>query len=519
MAADSTGQLPGDGRRLDGRGAALRHDRLRRPLRTLPDGRLVARIRDGDERAFEVVFDRYHGRLLAFCRHMLGSREEAEDALQHVFVAAHRNLVAGDERVVELRPWLYAIARNRCLSVLRARRDAVALDDVAEPAGAGLAVGEEVERRQDLREMLGDLARLPDDQRAALVLSELGDLCHDEVAAVLGVRRDKVKALVFQARESLAGWRQARETDCREIREQLATLHGGSLRRGVLRKHLEVCEGCRGFRDEVRRQREAMAVLLPVVPTVALKAKVLGAVVAGSPLAPAAGVGAGAGAAVTAGAGAAAPAGAGGGLAALGGGIAGKALAVAAVAATAGGGYAVVRDAGGPEVGAPPPRALPAAARPAPSATARPTPGRATPAIRSADSAQTAKRATRPAKAKGGRAARAGAGTTTGRPQVPGAQGLARAPKAQGLQRRRSDPPAYGRGGRRPAAATDAGAAAKGGSRGSAATRPARRAAPVRPLRPAKPGSHAPPAARPAAPEARGSGPVDAVQEVTAATG
>ena len=56
---------------------------------------------------------------------MLGTREEAEDALQHVFVSAHKHLAARDE-IVDLRPWLYAIARNRCLSVLRSRKEAVA---------------------------------------------------------------------------------------------------------------------------------------------------------------------------------------------------------------------------------------------------------------------------------------------------------------------------------------------------------------------------------------------------------
>ncbi|HEY8581977.1 MAG TPA: RNA polymerase sigma factor, partial [Capillimicrobium sp.] len=184
-------------------------------------------MRAGDEAAFERLFDRYAPGLVSFCRHMLGSREEAEDAVQHVFVSAHRSLLDSD-REMHLRAWLYAIARNRCLSVLRARREQVSLDDVdpARVSTAGLAA--EVERREDLRAMLGDLQRLPEDQRAAIVLSELGAHTHDEIAQVLGVRREKVKALVFQAREALAGARLARETPCEEIREQLATLRGSS---------------------------------------------------------------------------------------------------------------------------------------------------------------------------------------------------------------------------------------------------------------------------------------------------
>jgi RNA polymerase sigma factor (sigma-70 family) len=344
--------------------------------RSAPDAKLVSRVRAGDERAFEAIYDRYHRPLLAFCRHMLGTREEAEDALQHVFVSANKHLVARDE-IVDLRPWLYAIARNRCLSVLRARKEAVALDDIPEPSVEGLSVAGEVEQRQDLKDVLGDLRRLPDDQRAALVLSELGALSHDEIAGVLDVRRDKVKALVFQARESLAGWRGARDTDCREIREQLANLRGGALRRAPLRKHLEACDSCRDFRGEVRRQREAMALLLPVVPSLALKAKIIGAVTASSALP--AGVGGGiAASAVTSGLAGGTAASTGGALSALGGGLVAKSLVVAAIAGTAGGGYAVVDSATESQKVTPPP-----ASRMAPLVAPAATPPAERPAVRS----------------------------------------------------------------------------------------------------------------------------------------
>ena len=123
---------------------------------------------------------------------------------------------------VNLKPWLYTIARNRCLSMLRARRETLALDDVHEPSCAGLALADEVELGEDLKQLLGDIARLPDDQRAALVLAELGDLSQQEIAATLDVRTDKVKALIFQAREALAGWRQARDGELpRDLRAAL----------------------------------------------------------------------------------------------------------------------------------------------------------------------------------------------------------------------------------------------------------------------------------------------------------
>ena len=178
---------------------------------------------------------------------MLGSQPDGEDATQHAFVALHRHITA-DERDVDVKPWLFQVARNRCLSIIRARREHADIDDpVVQPATEGLA--DSVQRRTDLRELLGDLQQLPEDQRAALLLSSLGDLSGDEIADVVGCRPQKVKALVFQARTSLMNERDARNTDCEVVREQLATLRGGALLRGSLRRHVRSCEGCRAFRD------------------------------------------------------------------------------------------------------------------------------------------------------------------------------------------------------------------------------------------------------------------------------
>lgn len=308
----------------------------RRSLRKAGDDRLVAQIRGGDgpaaRTAFEVLYDRHHRGVLAFCRHMLGSLEEAEDAVQHTFSSAYRALLA-DDRAIALRAWLYAIARNRCLSMLAARREQVALDDVEAvlPSTAGLA--QEVEQRDDLRALLADMQRLPVDQRAALVLAELEAHSHKEIADILGVPASKVKALVFQAREALMIRRQARDSDCTEIREQLSVLRGGALRRRELRRHVEGCEGCRMFEAEVRRQRAGMAVLLPVAPTIALKHGTMASAFA-------------AGGTSAAGAGTIASGGAVAGTLALGAkAIAAKALTAVAVAGAAGGGGYVAADA------------------------------------------------------------------------------------------------------------------------------------------------------------------------------
>src|SRR5438270_12670607 len=82
-------------------------------LRLQSDERLIALVRRGNAPAFEMLVSRYQSRLLAFCRHLLGSREDAEDVLQEVFTAAYNAMVA-DNRPINVRPWLYRIARNRC---------------------------------------------------------------------------------------------------------------------------------------------------------------------------------------------------------------------------------------------------------------------------------------------------------------------------------------------------------------------------------------------------------------------
>ena len=138
------------------------------------------------------------------------------------------------------------------------------------------ALQEQVQRRAELRDLLRDLGDLPAEQREALLLAELGDLSHADIADVLDCEVDRVKALVFRARSGLIQRRDARDMPCLDVQAQLANLRGGSLRRGEIKHHLRVCEGCREFRAEVRRQRRLMAAILPVVPSTGLKAGVLG---------------------------------------------------------------------------------------------------------------------------------------------------------------------------------------------------------------------------------------------------
>lgn len=216
----------------------------------------MVRARQGDERAFELLYERHVPGVLSFCRHMLGDPAEAEDAVQHVFAAAHRELAERD-RPLHLKAWLYTVARNRCLSVLRGRHEHPG--EAVEPSTAGL--DDEVERRADLREVLTDLHDLPHDQRAALVLSELEDLSHREIADVLGCRVDSVKGLVFRARAGLMERHEAREASCTDIRAELAVARRGGLRRGRLKHHLKACPSCAAYLEDLRSQRRMLALV------------------------------------------------------------------------------------------------------------------------------------------------------------------------------------------------------------------------------------------------------------------
>ncbi len=240
-------------------------------LRLVGDERLVASVRHGDSAAFEAMYDRHSAELLSFCVYMLGSRHDAEDAVQATFASAYRAL-RSDRRTVVLRPWLFAIARNHCLSILRRRRPWVELNGEQALNGDPLR---ELELREEVRQMIEGLRTLPESQRASLVLAELHGFSQAEIGSVLGVQTDQVKAFICQARSNLISERTAREADCTEIREELATARGAALLRSRLRRHLRSCDECRLYADGVASQRRHLGVLLPLVPSLMLKYRAL----------------------------------------------------------------------------------------------------------------------------------------------------------------------------------------------------------------------------------------------------
>lgn len=302
--------------------------------------------RAGNPGAFEAIVDRYQGRLLGFCRQMLGSTEDAEDVLQEVFVNAYRAMLA-DEREINLRPWLYRIARNRCLNHLRKpTADAQESMDMV-PVVEAASTAEKVHNREEFRQLLADVGKLPETQRSALLLREMDAMSYEEIAQAMETSVPSVKSLLVRARISLAEASQARQLTCGEVRIDLAEAAEG-LRKlsGPVRRHVRDCEECADFRSQLRSNDKVLAALAPVGPLLALKGFILsklglgGSGAGGAATATGAGAGAGAtGAGAVSGVGAAlGSGGAAGGLSAVGGAIGTKAVAgvVTAAVLTAG---------------------------------------------------------------------------------------------------------------------------------------------------------------------------------------
>jgi len=240
-------------------------------LRLQSDERLIALTRRGHHGAFEALVQRYQPRLLAFCRHMLASQEDAEDVLQEVFTAAF-NAILADNRTINARPWLYRIARNRSLNHLR-RPQPAGLDsmDIFERDG-GATTADTVYKREEFRQIVADVHELPETQRTALLLREIDALSYDQIAEAMDTTIPSVKSLLVRARVSLAEAAESRLLTCAEVRLELGQVAEGLCRTTApVRRHLRSCDRCRTFRGELRNTTRALAAAYPIGPLIFLK--------------------------------------------------------------------------------------------------------------------------------------------------------------------------------------------------------------------------------------------------------
>ncbi len=257
---------------------------VRRPLgtpllRLRSDEQLVALFRAGSDEAFAVIHDRYRQRIFAYIRQMLatGPRADAEDVLQDVFVRAYGAL-RGDDRQVNLRAWLYRVAHNRCIDHLR--RPTPPASEIFEMSRTPLQDPIETsQRREDLRRLVEDVARLPEQQRSALLMREIDGMAYTDIAEALEVTVPAVKSLLVRSRMSLVDAIQARDTDCAVIRGDLLDAYDRGVKAsGRARKHMRECAGCTEYRTTLRGMRRSFAALSPVagLGPLAVVAKAIG---------------------------------------------------------------------------------------------------------------------------------------------------------------------------------------------------------------------------------------------------
>jgi RNA polymerase sigma factor (sigma-70 family) len=239
------------------------------------DAWLVRRAVKGEQRAFAAIYRRYEQPLYRYCRSILGNAEDAQDALQNTMVKAMRAL-PGEQREIQLKPWLYRIAHNESIELLRRRRDQTELGtELASPASGP---AEEAALRERLQRLLEDIAQLPERQRGALLMRELGGLDFAEIGAAFETSDAVARQTVYEARLSLGQLEAGREMSCEKVMLELSDGDGRVTRRREIQAHLRECDECRRFGETIASRRRDLAAIapLPAAASSALLHAVLG---------------------------------------------------------------------------------------------------------------------------------------------------------------------------------------------------------------------------------------------------
>lgn len=171
----------------------------------LPDEHCAEAAASGDPQAFSELVRRYHARIFRYLVRMVGCREEARDLTQDTFLSAYRMLPRWERRA-PFRTWLFRIASNAAIDVLRRRRihDPGSISDIAEPLANGPDVEQLVHSEQRYAFFERALERVPSIYRQPLLLRELEGMSYGEIASLLDVAEGTVKSRIARARAQLA---------------------------------------------------------------------------------------------------------------------------------------------------------------------------------------------------------------------------------------------------------------------------------------------------------------------------
>ena len=223
------------------------------------DQRLVAAVRRGDDRAFELLYQRYQRRIHAYVFGMVKDHGRAEDVTQEVFVSALRRM-RETEQPLAFKPWLYQIAKNSCIDAFRRSKraeevsydadDALAPGDHSKLIGTGPSPDAAVAAKQDLDNLCGAFGGLSETHHEILVLRELEGLSYQQIGKRMGMSRPAVESTLFRARRRLT-----EEYDdivsgarCERIEGIIVTASHtqlGSRDARRLARHLSHCQSCR----------------------------------------------------------------------------------------------------------------------------------------------------------------------------------------------------------------------------------------------------------------------------------
>jgi RNA polymerase sigma-70 factor (ECF subfamily) len=169
----------------------------RTDLRTLADEDLMAFVRDGEPRAFEVIFDRHSSAAFSLAYRMCGRRAMAEDVVQEAFLSLWRSGARYDRRRGSVRNWVLGVVHNRAIDafrrgVVREGRN-VSDEGIAERLPAEEQTDVEVARRDEARHVQGALDELPAEQRKVVELAYFGGFTHTQIAEMLQLPAGTVK--------------------------------------------------------------------------------------------------------------------------------------------------------------------------------------------------------------------------------------------------------------------------------------------------------------------------------------
>jgi len=176
----------------------------------MSDKEIIARIRRGQEVCFDDLFNRYHDRLFFYLRHFVGSKEEAEDLLQNVFVKAYEKFDTFDARRA-FSSWVYRIAHNEAVNYLKRKNkklflsweDIVSTKDRLESSNHDRSPQENWLRKEVRNEVQEALKQIPEKYREVLILRFYLDHSYDEIAHIIERPTNTVGTLISRAKKRL----------------------------------------------------------------------------------------------------------------------------------------------------------------------------------------------------------------------------------------------------------------------------------------------------------------------------